>query len=425
MHAPPVTVLVIDDEEGLRKSLRASLTRFGYEVSEAEDGERGLQIALASKPTVILLDLRMPRMDGHTFLRRFASHGLDTTVVATSADADMEDVIEVMRNGAVDFMKKPWAQGELLGIVSRAAEITGKKRAARGAPVAPVVIELPDEKDAFSKALERLRQGEITIPSVPSVVFELRGLMDDPQVSVQKIAALVERDQRLVTAVFRLGKGACYVGLSKTADLHTVIGRIGLRQVHELVETIWINDCFRIKDARYHDFMVRVWRHSVATATAIRALAQTAHLDASSAYLGALLSDVGACFLLWMSAEKATSRGLLDPLAILPLLHEHHVPVGAQLLAKWGYTNDTVLRIARGHHSSPQSAPDRFSRLMVLATDMAYSVASTTDLTTADPRPPGEVVERCAAELGLAEATRLRIAERVGLECSAVLFAIE
>ncbi|MEO8549294.1 MAG: response regulator, partial [Kofleriaceae bacterium] len=339
----------------------ASLTRFGYEVSVAEDGEKGLQLALASKPTVILLDLRMPRMDGHTFLRRFASHGLDTTVVATSADADMEDVIEMMRNGAVDFMKKPWTQSDLVGIVSRAAEISRKKRAAHGlAPVAPAVVEDRDEKETFSKALERLRQGEITIPSVPSVVFELRGLMDDPQVSVQKIATLVERDQRLLTAVLRLGKGACYGGLSKTADLSAV-----------------------------------------------------------------MLSDVGACFLLWMSAEKTTSRGLPDPSAILPLLHEHHVPVGAQLLAKWGYTNDTVLRIARGHHSSPQAAPDRFSSLMVLATDMAYRVASTEDLTTIDPRPSREVVERYAAELGLVEATRLRIAERVGLECSAVLSAIE
>ncbi|MEP6862309.1 MAG: response regulator [Deltaproteobacteria bacterium] len=60
------TVLVIEDDAALRGSFRASLKRFGYDVAEAENGEVGLQAALAVPPSVILLDLRMPRMDGHT-----------------------------------------------------------------------------------------------------------------------------------------------------------------------------------------------------------------------------------------------------------------------------------------------------------------------------------------------------------------------
>jgi two-component system alkaline phosphatase synthesis response regulator PhoP len=65
----PDRVLVVDDEGDTRKALEKSLRRLGYEVFSAENGEEGLKVAVEVRPHVILSDIRMPQMDGHTLLR--------------------------------------------------------------------------------------------------------------------------------------------------------------------------------------------------------------------------------------------------------------------------------------------------------------------------------------------------------------------
>jgi DNA-binding NtrC family response regulator len=116
------TVLVIDDDDALRRVITRALERSGYAVLTAANGEEGLRIALAARPMVILVDLRMPRMDGLTFLRHAASHHLDAVVVATSGDVEAADLVELERHGAVEFLAKPWNPSQLRAIVGRAAE---------------------------------------------------------------------------------------------------------------------------------------------------------------------------------------------------------------------------------------------------------------------------------------------------------------
>lgn len=425
------TVLVVEDDAALRGSFRATLKRFGYGMAEAENGEVALQIAQAVEPAVILLDLRMPRMDGHTFLRRFDARNRDTVVVAMSGDGNLDDLIDLMRFGAVDFLKKPYTQSDLISVLGRAFELHGQRRAAKLAPppASPAQVATTQAAtqeatrgDDFAKLLERLRQGEIAIPSVPSVVFELRELMEDPQVSVTEIAALLERDQRLLAAVLRLGKTSQYAGLSKTADVATIVGRIGLREVHELVETTWLNDCFRVRDARYHDAIVQIWRHSIARAIAIRTLAQAAHLDGSSAYLGALFADIGACLLLWIAAEKSGTAALPPPSAMVPIIQTHHVTTGTLLLSKWKLDNDLVLRLVRSHHS--EIFTDSYSKLFVLASDLARSLGAPDDLTTTAPPQDRSVIERCAQSLRIDETTRRKLVARIEQSYAETLAAI-
>ncbi len=102
-------VLVVDDERDTRQVLEKTLRRLGYEVSGAENGEEGLKLAVELRPQVILSDIRMPQMDGHTLLRRLAAHNLDTAVIVMSAHGNMDDVIDLLRNGSVDYIRKPWA----------------------------------------------------------------------------------------------------------------------------------------------------------------------------------------------------------------------------------------------------------------------------------------------------------------------------
>jgi DNA-binding NtrC family response regulator len=124
-------ILVVDDEEAMRQLLERTLTRTGYEVVCAVDGEQGLALAIELQPSVVISDIRMAGLDGHTLLRRIVAQGLDAGVVIMSAHGDMQDVVDALRNGAVDFLEKPWAPADLLSAVARAAEAHDHRRSTR------------------------------------------------------------------------------------------------------------------------------------------------------------------------------------------------------------------------------------------------------------------------------------------------------
>ncbi len=91
---PPGTALVIDDDEGTRRMLRASLERDGWTVLEATDGQHGLEVLAAHKPNIILLDLLMPRLDGFGFtleVRKMPEYAGIPIVVLTAKDVTAEE----------------------------------------------------------------------------------------------------------------------------------------------------------------------------------------------------------------------------------------------------------------------------------------------------------------------------------------------
>jgi two-component system response regulator AtoC len=115
-------ILVVDDEAGLRHTLQLILRDEGYHVVVADDGEAGLRMALAEPPDVILCDVRMPRMDGLEFIRRYTEAGGTALVVMMSAYGTVETAIEAMRRGAYDYISKPFNADEILLTLRKAEE---------------------------------------------------------------------------------------------------------------------------------------------------------------------------------------------------------------------------------------------------------------------------------------------------------------
>lgn len=110
-------VLVIEDEESLRQVLHEKLKESGFEVSESENGENGLDAALASHPDIILLDIIMPRMDGMTMLRKLREDewGKNAKVIILSNLSDAQEVSEAMKNGVYDYLvKTDWKLDDLM-----------------------------------------------------------------------------------------------------------------------------------------------------------------------------------------------------------------------------------------------------------------------------------------------------------------------
>ena len=108
------TVLIIDDDDAVRRTFRRVLQRAGLTVVEAEDGDSGLRICRESTPGLVLLDLRMPRMDGLDVLSALVAEHPETPVVVVSGQGTMDDAVEALRRGAWDFVSKPLPDNEIL-----------------------------------------------------------------------------------------------------------------------------------------------------------------------------------------------------------------------------------------------------------------------------------------------------------------------
>jgi two-component system, NtrC family, response regulator AtoC len=117
-----VKILIIDDDAGLRKSVGLILGDAGYEVFTAADGEEGLAQAQLIGPDLILCDIRMPKVDGLQFLERHREAGLDSLVLVMTAYGSLELAVQAMKQGAYDYLPKPFGADEVLLTVRKAEE---------------------------------------------------------------------------------------------------------------------------------------------------------------------------------------------------------------------------------------------------------------------------------------------------------------
>lgn len=107
-------LLVIDDDDGVRDSMAAYLRDLGYIVDQAESGSRGLEMFEQNPPDVVLLDLKMPTMDGLSVLKTLGQSPANVPIIVVSGAGVMNDVVEALRYGASDYLFKPIVDMEVL-----------------------------------------------------------------------------------------------------------------------------------------------------------------------------------------------------------------------------------------------------------------------------------------------------------------------
>jgi UDP-3-O-[3-hydroxymyristoyl] N-acetylglucosamine deacetylase len=113
------TVLVVDDEERIRSSIRGILSDEGYRVLETGEAPRAMEIIARENPALVLLDVWMPGLDGLELLRQIKHENPQTPVIMISGHANIQNAVAATRLGAADFLEKPFSVNGLLAALDR------------------------------------------------------------------------------------------------------------------------------------------------------------------------------------------------------------------------------------------------------------------------------------------------------------------
>ena len=116
------SILVVDDEFNVREILRLQLDKLGYNVTEAEDGVKAINILSERNFDIVISDIKMPRVSGLEVLKYVKDNYPDTEVIMITAYDDMQIAIEAMKLKAYEFLTKPFNFEQLILTVERAIE---------------------------------------------------------------------------------------------------------------------------------------------------------------------------------------------------------------------------------------------------------------------------------------------------------------
>ncbi len=182
-------ILVIDDEDTLRHFLRLHLQERGYHVAEAPDGDTAIRLIDREQFEVALVDLHLTDMDGLDIMRHLRQKSPQTSVIILTAYASVDSAVEALRQGAHDYLTKPFETAELLASV--ADGIARQTATPAAAPENEAqVLEIKDLQ--LNRASRQVtRRGE-AINLTPTEFDILATLMAQPDTAIDSISLIKE-----------------------------------------------------------------------------------------------------------------------------------------------------------------------------------------------------------------------------------------
>ncbi|MGM0380867.1 MAG: response regulator [bacterium] len=174
------TVLIIEDEEEARCQLARFVRKQNFEVLEAEDGKEGLEIFEKENPEIVITDLKMPRADGREVMHKISQKSPDTQVIIITAYGTTETIINAIREGALDYLKKPLDLDQLETTLGRARE---ELAASTGVTTYPTLLLAEDEQTTREKLARVLANENWQVETAPDGDEALQ-IFDDQKIDL-------------------------------------------------------------------------------------------------------------------------------------------------------------------------------------------------------------------------------------------------
>lgn len=210
----PVTILVVDDEKGIRDGSERIINRMGCHAITAQNGNEGLEIIDRTDVAMVLLDLKMPGIDGMEVLKRIQAMDRDILVIVITGFATIETAIEAMKKGAYDFISKPFEPDQLRIVVNRAKEkiLLSKEAVKLEAEKRRTLVDLGMEKSRIHTIIDSIPNGIVVTNADGRVVLMnpafCRFLDLEPDTATGKKISAYIPDEGLCKLILEISAGS-------------------------------------------------------------------------------------------------------------------------------------------------------------------------------------------------------------------------
>lgn len=153
------TILIIDDDRDMCLLLKRFLTRHGYEVLEAYNGKKALEILESTEPSLVMCDFRLEDMEGNVLLGKIKERYPHLPVIIITGYSDIKIAVEVMKMGAYDYITKPLFPDEILVTIKKALEDAEKGEASPAVHASSAVTSVPEQRAAGTATNKDKTQG--------------------------------------------------------------------------------------------------------------------------------------------------------------------------------------------------------------------------------------------------------------------------
>lgn len=182
------TIMVVDDDAGIRRMLKVNLEQEGFRIVTANNGREALFVMREEKPDLIILDLMMPEMGGYEFMRAYSQEA-DTPVIMLTAKIEETDKVLGLEFGADDYLTKPFSMRELIAriraLLRRIDKLTGKTADTPPVRIGAILLDLDARLVSVDGDRVNLTPSEFDILALlmnaPNRVFSRLDLMEQLQ----------------------------------------------------------------------------------------------------------------------------------------------------------------------------------------------------------------------------------------------------
>jgi putative nucleotidyltransferase with HDIG domain len=239
-----------------------------------------------------------------------------------------------------------------------------------------------DERQ-FLEKLDRIRD----IPTLPSIVFELNKLLQDPNTSVAAISRIIEKDQATALKILKLVNSAFYGFKSKISDLHNAVIMLGFNAVRNAIVSVSVIEAFAQKLHLEGFDIADFWKHSLAVAVTSKNLSYSTRTNSpDNCFVGGLLHDVGKVILaryfqaafaaIWTCCRQERCAFEAAERKVIPT---SHAAIGAHLATRWQLPQGLVDAIRLHHAYEPQNGNAEFALIIYVANVIVNSYTADRD----------------------------------------------
>ncbi len=351
-------VLFVDDEKRVLDGLRRMLRPFrkSLELHFALNGKDALELMNDKKFDVVVSDMRMPGMDGAEFLMKVKERYPETMRIILTGQTSQEATLRAI-GIAHQFLDKPCEPEKLKYVLERAVFI---------------------KKLMTHPKLEKIVAGIGALPPLPDIYKEIQTKLSDPDVSIQEIAEIIEKDISMSAKILQLVNSAFFGHFSHVESPEKAVHLLGLETIKSIVLTLRIFEQYEgIENMPFS--MKDLWMHSLRVGQLSRLIAGSMTEKQSiidDAFIAGMLHDIGKLLLGVNKPQKyqdalelAENESISIYEAETRLFGAGHAEIGGYLIGLWGLPGPVIEAIV--YHHRPQKYPSKeFDALTaVLAAD--------------------------------------------------------